>query len=60
MKPPPRARFTGLVSPKQTPLPPLSEAKEFEGPPPLDVYPDSAEIRKNHLPTAVDAILLDR
>jgi hypothetical protein len=24
------------------------------------VYPDSAEIRKNHLPTAVDAILLDR
>jgi hypothetical protein len=24
------------------------------------IYPDSAEIRKNHLPTAVDAILLDR
>jgi len=25
-----------------------------------DVYPDSAEIRKNRLPTAVEAILLDR
>jgi hypothetical protein len=24
------------------------------------IYPDSAEIRKNRLPTAVEAILLDR